>query len=175
MPILLLVIGAAQGAAAPLRHARYRAHERRADRFSLELTQNPSALISTLRRMGAQNLAETDPSRMVRWLFSSHPSVGERIAAAQAFTPRPAPPDVEPRRADMPNRLSGGRELVEGRRRPISRHRRAAANHREVSRNMPLFPRDQDGVQDCVDGEMLFAAGKPGRSVVKSHHGAETE
>ena len=38
-----------------------------------------------MRRLGAQNLAEEHPSKIVQWLFHSHPPVRERIAAAQAF------------------------------------------------------------------------------------------
>jgi STE24 endopeptidase len=166
MPVLPLVAGAVYGATLPLRHGLSRALERRADRFALELTKNPNALISTLRRLGAQNLAETDPSRMVQWLFGSHPSVGERIAAAQAFTPSLQRREPVRSRADTPNRMSGGHEFVDGRRRSVSRHRPAAAKQRDVLRNMPLFPRDQSGVEDCVDGEMLFPANDPGGSVV---------
>ena len=32
-----------------------------------------------------QNLAEEHPSRIVQWLFYSHPPIRDRIAAAQAF------------------------------------------------------------------------------------------
>jgi Zn-dependent protease with chaperone function len=62
-----------------------RAFERRADRFALELTQNPVAFISAMRRLGAQNLAEEEPSRIVQWLFYSHPPIADRIAAARAY------------------------------------------------------------------------------------------
>ena len=37
-----------------------------------------------MRRLGAQNLAEEDPSQIVQWLFYSHPPMRERIAAAQS-------------------------------------------------------------------------------------------
>ena len=59
--------------------------ERNADRFALDLTRNPHAFISAMRRLGAQNLAEEDPSKLVQWLFYSHPPVRDRIAAAQSF------------------------------------------------------------------------------------------
>jgi STE24 endopeptidase len=62
-----------------------RAFERSADRFALDLTKNPAAFISAMRRLGAQNLAEDRPSRIVQWLFYSHPPMQDRIAAAQAF------------------------------------------------------------------------------------------
>jgi len=62
-----------------------RAYERNADRFALDLTHNPGAFISAMRRLGAQNLAEEHPSKIVQWLFYSHPPVRERIEAAQTF------------------------------------------------------------------------------------------
>ena len=66
---------------------RLESRERSADRFALELTSNPGAFVSAMRRLAAQNLAEDRPSRVVQWLFYSHPPVAERIAAAQAFKP----------------------------------------------------------------------------------------
>ena len=33
-----------------------------------------------MRRLGAQNLAEEHPSKIVQWLFYSHPPIRERIA-----------------------------------------------------------------------------------------------
>jgi STE24 endopeptidase len=84
LPILLLAAGVVSLIMAPAAHAMSRAYERSADRFALELTRNPSAFISAMRRLGAQNLAEEHPSRIVQWLFYSHPPVRERIAAAQA-------------------------------------------------------------------------------------------
>jgi STE24 endopeptidase len=69
----------------PAAHAMSRRFERKADRFALSLTRNPGAFVSAMRRLGAQNLAEENPSKIVQWLFHSHPPVRERIAAAQAF------------------------------------------------------------------------------------------
>jgi len=85
LPLLLLTAGAVSVVMVPLAHAMSRAFERRADRFALHLTRNPSAFISAMRRLGAQNLAEEHPSRVVRLLFYSHPPLHERIAEAQAF------------------------------------------------------------------------------------------
>ena len=52
------------------------------------LTRNPEAFVSALRRLGAQNLAEEHPSKLVQWLFYSHPPLRERIDAAQTFLSR---------------------------------------------------------------------------------------
>jgi STE24 endopeptidase len=88
LPLLLLAAGAVSFLAVPLAHAMSRAYERSADRFALNLTRNPDAFISAMRRLGNQNLAEEHPSRIVQWLFYSHPPMRERIAAAQAFANR---------------------------------------------------------------------------------------
>jgi STE24 endopeptidase len=85
LPMLLLSAGAVSLAMVPVAHALSRAYERSADRFALNLTKNPSAFISAMRRLGAQNLAEDDPSKLVQWLFYTHPPLRERIAAAQSF------------------------------------------------------------------------------------------
>ena len=57
----------------------------RADRFALNLTGSAAAFTTAMRRLGAQNLAEERPSRLVRWLFYSHPPIEERIAAARQW------------------------------------------------------------------------------------------
>jgi STE24 endopeptidase len=85
MPLLLLAAGAVSLVMVPATNALSRTYERRADRFALEITRNPSAFISAMRRLGAQNLAEEQPSKVTEWLFYSHPPIRERIAAAQAF------------------------------------------------------------------------------------------
>jgi STE24 endopeptidase len=85
LPLLLLAAGAVSLVMVPVAHAMSRAYERSADRFALELTKNPGAFISAMRRLGAQNLAEEHPSRLIQWLFYSHPPIRERIASAEAF------------------------------------------------------------------------------------------
>ena len=71
---------------APVRNVMSRRHERRADRYALELTQNPAALMSSLRRLGEQTLAEKRPSRLVEWLFYTHSPLADRLSAARAAT-----------------------------------------------------------------------------------------
>jgi len=85
LPLLLLAAGAVSLALMPVANAFSRAHERRADRYALEMTRNVPAFVSAMRRLGAQNLAEEEPSEVVQWLFYSHPPIRERIAAAQSF------------------------------------------------------------------------------------------
>lgn len=84
LPLVALTFGASSIAALPARLAFSRFCERRADRFALEVTGNPAAFVTAMRRIAAQNLAEPRPARLVQWLFYSHPPIEERIAAAQS-------------------------------------------------------------------------------------------
>jgi len=85
LPVLLLAAGAWSLLTMPVVNGLSRAHERRADRFALDLTANPDAFVSAMRRLGAQNLADEYPSPLVEALFHSHPPLPQRIAAARAW------------------------------------------------------------------------------------------
>jgi len=86
LPLLVAAAGAVSLLLTPLGNAWSRHNERRADRFALELTGRNAAFITAMRRLGAQNLAEPDPSRPVLWFFHTHPTIDERIAAARDVT-----------------------------------------------------------------------------------------
>jgi STE24 endopeptidase len=86
LPLLLLAAGAVSLALMPLANALSRAHERRADRYALDMTKNVPAFVSAMKRLGAQNLAEENPSRLVQILFYTHPPMKARIEAAHAWT-----------------------------------------------------------------------------------------
>jgi STE24 endopeptidase len=88
LPILALSGGAVSLGLMPFANAVSRAHERRADRYALEMTNNPPAFMSAMKRLGAQNLAEERPSRLVEVLFYTHPPIAARIDAAQAWAAR---------------------------------------------------------------------------------------
>ncbi|MGZ4324492.1 MAG: M48 family metalloprotease [Solirubrobacteraceae bacterium] len=62
-----------------------RAIERRADRFSLQLSRAPEAVISFERAIAVQNVADVKPPRWVTALLASHPPTAERIGAAVTF------------------------------------------------------------------------------------------
>ncbi|HEY7191643.1 MAG TPA: M48 family metallopeptidase [Vicinamibacterales bacterium] len=90
LPLLVLAGGAASLALLPIVNGLSRAHERRADRYALDLTRNPSAFIAAMKRLATQNLAEDRPSLLVRVLFSTHPSTSARIEAAKQWSLRNA-------------------------------------------------------------------------------------
>jgi len=85
LPLLVLVVGLTVLAGQPIINLISRYQERLADRKALEMTRKPTAFISALRRLSAQNLAEYRPSRLNEVLFHAHPSVAHRIAEAQRW------------------------------------------------------------------------------------------
>lgn len=92
LPIVVLSAGAVSVALRPLVRAFARAAERRADRVALDLTGNPQAFISVVRRLASRHMTEDAPSRTVAWLWHEHPPAADRIAFARAFRPeREAP------------------------------------------------------------------------------------
>jgi STE24 endopeptidase len=84
-PLLLLCTGAASLGLLPFANGLSRAHERRADRYALDMTGNVGAFESAMRRLATQNLAEERPSRLVEVVFASHPSIAARLEAARAW------------------------------------------------------------------------------------------
>jgi STE24 endopeptidase len=85
LPLLMLTGGATMLVSTPWVNALSRLHEREADRLALDLTRQPAAFISAMRRLAAQNLAEEHPSSLTLWRFHTHPPIEQRIAAARAY------------------------------------------------------------------------------------------
>ncbi|MBI2223185.1 MAG: M48 family metalloprotease [Acidobacteria bacterium] len=83
LPLHLFGAGIVSVAAVPFVNALSRCNERRADRFAVGLTRRPAAFMSAMRRLGAQNLAESRPGAIARLIFYTHPPVEERIEAAK--------------------------------------------------------------------------------------------
>jgi STE24 endopeptidase len=84
LPVVLL-LGFALGVAAlaPLT-ALSRRWERTADRYALELTNEPAAFESAFRRLSSTNLSDLDPPSIVYVLLFTHPTPAERLAAIDA-------------------------------------------------------------------------------------------
>ncbi len=57
--------------------------EAAADTFALQLTGDPPAFASAMRRLGCQNLVELWPPRWAELLLGTHPALGRRIARAE--------------------------------------------------------------------------------------------
>ena len=73
-----------QLAAMPVANAFSRMIERRADRFAVAATDDPASGVRAFRRLRDQNLAEDEGPKWSELLFSSHPSLGSRIAALES-------------------------------------------------------------------------------------------
>lgn len=84
LPLVALVVGGTSMVLTPVANAWSRHNERRADRYALDLTGLSAPFISAMRRLATQNLADERPSALAYWLFHSHPTIDERIAAARA-------------------------------------------------------------------------------------------
>ncbi len=82
---VLLLASVLEVLALPLGSALSRRFERAADRFSLELTRDPACFEAVHRALAEANLADLDPPRAVYLALFSHPTPGERIAAARRF------------------------------------------------------------------------------------------
>ena len=87
IPVLVMTAGAVALIVKPLLNAVSRSHERRADDYALRMTNNAAAFISAMRRLGQQNLAEEDPSRLVQAFWYTHPPIKDRLRAAQNWAP----------------------------------------------------------------------------------------
>jgi STE24 endopeptidase len=61
-----------------------RAVEARADRFAMELTGDPEALVAFQRRIAIQNVSDPDPPALARLVLGTHPTTMERIGQALA-------------------------------------------------------------------------------------------
>jgi STE24 endopeptidase len=85
VPFVLLLGIALQGLGAPLGALVSRIWERQADRISLELTSDPAAFESMMRRLALANLADLDPPRLAYVALFTHPTPPERIGAARKF------------------------------------------------------------------------------------------
>jgi STE24 endopeptidase len=82
---LLIALSAVAGlAAGPAQAFVTRRIEARADAHALALTGDPATFESMQRRLGSVNLSDPDPPAWEHFLFASHPSTVERMAAARA-------------------------------------------------------------------------------------------
>jgi STE24 endopeptidase len=85
VPALALALALVALGATAISNQLSRAVEAEADAFSLELTGEPQEFVSMERRLARANLADPDPPALYRFLFSTHPTVTERIGAALAY------------------------------------------------------------------------------------------
>jgi STE24 endopeptidase len=85
LPLIVLVATLLGFLLMPALNTISRRHEREADRYAWENIAAIAPFISSMQKLADQNLAEREPSKFIEWLFHSHPSIGKRIAAAEAW------------------------------------------------------------------------------------------
>ncbi|HZL70514.1 MAG TPA: M48 family metallopeptidase [Candidatus Limnocylindrales bacterium] len=85
LPLIVLVATILGFLLMPALNAISRRHEREADRYAWENIPAIAPFISSMQKLADQNLAEREPSKVIECLFHSHPSIGKRIAAAEAW------------------------------------------------------------------------------------------
>jgi Zn-dependent protease with chaperone function len=56
-----------------------------ADRFAVDATKDPHSGIEAFTKLREQNLAEDEQPLWMELLFSSHPSLGRRIATLKSY------------------------------------------------------------------------------------------
>ena len=96
LPLIALVATILGFLLMPALNAISRRHEREADRYAWENISAVAPFVSSMQKLADQNLAEREPSPFVEWLFHSHPSIGKRIAAAEAWARQQPQPEVQP-------------------------------------------------------------------------------
>jgi STE24 endopeptidase len=96
LPLILIVATVLSLLLMPAMNAISRKHEREADRYAWESIPSVEPFISSMQKLADQNLAERTPNKFVEWLFHSHPSIGRRVAAAEAWSKAKSQPQIQP-------------------------------------------------------------------------------
>lgn len=79
LPLVLLLFALLSFAAEPVENAVSRQFEHAADRYALQLTDDPQAGISAFQKLSRTSLGEINPPALVKWLQYDHPTMLERI------------------------------------------------------------------------------------------------
>ena len=85
VPLFLLVFSLLMFVSTPVSSAISRQSERAADRYALELTQDPAAAVSLYRKFSLSSKSAVHPAPLSYWFRYTHPSLGERISEAESY------------------------------------------------------------------------------------------
>jgi STE24 endopeptidase len=85
LPLIILVATLLGFLLMPAMNALSRKHEREADLYAWENIPAIGPFVTAMQKLADQNLSERTPSRFVEWFFESHPAIGKRVAAAEAW------------------------------------------------------------------------------------------
>lgn len=83
--VVILLLSLTDTITSPIQYYASRQMEERADQVALNLTKSPSTFISSFLKLAKGNPGDVDPPPVVEFLTHSHPSVMNRIRAAEAW------------------------------------------------------------------------------------------
>ncbi len=85
-PVFTLLISLFSGFIfGPSGNALSRYFERQADRTALEIISEPTHFLSAMAGLANRNLSNAYPNRWIKWLYYSHPPIGERLEMGEAW------------------------------------------------------------------------------------------
>lgn len=88
LPMFLLLMSGISGILfGPLSNYISRCFECQADRTALEMIAAKTAFLSAMAGLANRNLANAYPPRWVKWLYYSHPPLGERLTFGETWQP----------------------------------------------------------------------------------------
>ncbi|MDD4012927.1 MAG: M48 family metallopeptidase [Candidatus Omnitrophica bacterium] len=85
LPALVLLASAAGLMVSPFINWFSRALERQADRYAIELTEEPEVFVSVMKKLASMNQAEPDPPLVRKIMIYDHPPISERIRMAEGM------------------------------------------------------------------------------------------
>ena len=91
LPLLFLIFYAVHLVLMPVMNGYSRRRERAADVFALNALETREVFIGSMKKLGAQNLADPEPPAWYEWFFYDHPSIAKRIEMAEKWTTDPRP------------------------------------------------------------------------------------
>jgi STE24 endopeptidase len=88
VPIVAILLGVVSGILfGPLNNALSRSFEKQADQYALESIDDKRSFMTALAGLADRNLSNAYPEWWVKYLYYSHPPIGERLEMAEKFHP----------------------------------------------------------------------------------------
>lgn len=85
LPLLLLLFSLLSFVISPVENAVSRYHEKDADLYAIEMTEDKQAAIQAFQKLTATGLSEVNPPKLVKWLRYGHPTMLERLIFLETY------------------------------------------------------------------------------------------